>query len=489
MRVNPKCSKNVLILLEVVIAEGYSPSVPLVVSSRQKLSMDVEMSVFRRKTSAGETKEYHFKFMQGGKMSFGVCENCFTEKDALEFERTAKNRAKNLSVQKTVKALVENYRDELRGGEKIALKNAYELSLAKPRKYKSSETHKSVKRSYWRDFVAYMAKQYPEIINISDVVPSHAEAYIYYIRTNGRYDKKVTFKNAMKKNKKRSSYERKEKNLSARSLNMFHMTLSEVFALLGKEAGCLENPFEEIIKVEDDSESREPFSEAELKLIRDNWDEFIKRIFMTGLFTALREGDICTLRIVEVNFYNMIIIRKLLKTGAIVEIPIMKPFEAFLREEIAKAGKSEYVFPDLAEMYLSNPCGISYRVKAFLEGLGIKTTKKIKGRDRVVSVKDVHSCRHTFCYLAGLAGIPLVIVQSIVGHMNEKMTSHYMAHATRSAKAEKMLLFPELLNKANTSIRVPAISMTDRIQDACKLIIDSKMNAMLRKQLLALLQS
>ena len=52
--------------------------------------------------------------------------------------------------------------------------------------------------------------------------------------------------------------------------------------------------------------------------------------------------------------------------------------------------------------------------------------------------KDKGSCRHTFCYYAGLAGIPLSVVQSIVGHMSPEMTKHYSAHASMEDKRRGM---------------------------------------------------
>ena len=55
-----------------------------------------------------------------------------------------------------------------------------------------------------------------------------------------------------------------------------------------------------------------------------------------------------------------------------------------------------------------------------------------------MSVKDLPSCRHTFCYYAGLAGIPLSVVQSIVGHMSPEMTKHYSAHASMEDKRRGM---------------------------------------------------
>lgn len=448
------------------------------------------MSVFKRPTSSGLTQEYHYRFMQSGKLYHGVCENCFKQDEALEFEKNIKQTAKNLTVQKSVKAIVENFKLELQGGDRIALSNAFELSLKKPRKKQPSANRIKFKRSYWRDFTDFMTSNFPDVLNLANVQKKHAEEYIQQIREKGRFNKQVIFKNH-RKNGKPSKYSRKG-NLSNASCNVIQQTLCEVFDKLSKDAGLIENPFRGIEKLNNNYESREAFTESELKLILNSWDLFIRRIFMTGLFTALREGDICTLRKNEIDFQNKIIRRKLLKTGKLVEIPIMKPLEAFLHEEILLVGDSEYVFPELAKMYLENSGGISYRVKNFLESLGIKTCKKVAGRDRLVSVKDVHSLRHTFCYFAGLNGIPLVVVQSIVGHMDSKMTSHYSAHADRQAKHSKMLLFPDFIKQFDSGITidVKAIeskSLSERISEAIELIREIRISKANKDQLLTLL--
>ncbi len=82
-------------------------------------------------------------------------------------------------------------------------------------------------------------------------------------------------------------------------------------------------------------------------------------------------------------------------------------------------------------MYQKNVSGISHRVKTFLESINIKTTVVPKGRTRAVSIKDVHSLRHSFCYYAGMHNIPLAVVQAVVGHMSPEMTKHYSMHATQ----------------------------------------------------------
>lgn len=48
--------------------------------------------------------------------------------------------------------------------------------------------------------------------------------------------------------------------------------------------------------MDNDSESRDAFTPAELKLIGDNLDPFVRPLFVIGICTGLSEGDICTLR-------------------------------------------------------------------------------------------------------------------------------------------------------------------------------------------------
>lgn len=394
------------------------------------------MSVFKRKTTSGETDEFHYRFMKNGKLYLGVCEGCYDKDAADEFERNIKATANELAAQKSVKALVENFRDELAGGAKIKLEDAFEAAEGKPRRYTSSKNHQSVKASQFSDFVRFMRKKFPDIIYINQVQKRHSEAYIQQLRTNGRFYKKISSP-SNGKNGKSGHYTNLNSELSSSTINRFHKTLREVFSLLTEDSGLLSNPFASIPMMDEEQETREAFSEKELEAIITKAPPFIRAIFVVGFFTALREGDIATLRWSDVLWDHGVIRRKLMKTGNIVEIPIMPPLANFLREQVGN--DKEYVLPEHAAMYLENPSGISYRVKKFLEDeLHIATTKKIPGRTRAVSVKDVHSLRHTFCYFAGVAGIPLVVVQSIVGHMTPEMTSRYTAHADRETKREKL---------------------------------------------------
>ena len=398
------------------------------------------MAVFKQATTKGETQFFHYRFMSKGKNYSGVCKGCTTRKDALKFERDVKDKVNELAKQKNVKALVENFRDEMTGGSEITLTDAYDLSLKKPRKRQPSDKLINAKRSYWEDFANYMNDNFSDIMKLADVRKAHAEDYIQYIRSNGRYNKKVSYKIG----RKQASYKLKG-NLSNKSCNTIQQTISEVFDKLFSDAGLIENPFSGIPKLNNESESREAFTEKELRLISEKANDFIKTLFVIGIATALREGDICTLKWSEVDLANNLIKRKMSKTRRTVEIPILPPLKEFLLNRKESSDNSKYVLPEHAEMYKKNPSGISWRVKTFLESIDITTTRKVPGRTRAISVKDVHSLRHTFCYYAGVYGIPFLVVKDIVGHVSPQMTELYQKHADNRMKREKLMQMPDLM--------------------------------------------
>ena len=433
------------------------------------------MSVRKRNVNGKETAEYHYEFMQNGKRYYGVCEGCTTKVAAQLYEKKMKETVKALAEQKSVGALVENFKRELTGSVEIKLSDAYELSLKKPRKRQPSPELIKAKRSYWQDFVDFMSTVYPEVIALDSVTTAHAEAYIQQLRTNGRFNKTVSYSGTVIK--KTREYQLKEL-LSPKTINTYQQTLSEVFKLLARDAGIVFNPFDAIPKLEKNAETREAFSEKELNLIRDNADDFILTLFVIAIATALREGDICTLKWSDIDFDKELIVRKMHKTGKYVEIPMIPPLKEYLLELQEKKTEmvdySEYVLPKHARMYQQNSSGISYRIKHFLEQkCGIKTTKAPEGRSRSVSIKDLHSCRHTFCYYAGVYGIPLNVVQSIVGHMTPEMTKHYSADASLEVKREKMKQLPAFMALRPSTKLPTADHNTTELRNKLKAMIDN----------------
>ncbi len=390
--------------------------------------------------------KYHFQFVKDGKLYSGVCEGCTTRRAAEAYEKRMRDRVAAFAEQKSVDRLMERRRREITGREGIALAVAFDEAMKKPRRRTTSEKVLEQKRSIWADFAAFMAEKHPEAGDLAAVMPIHAEEYIAFVRASGRFSRTITYQ----RGRRTVTTSVASGAPSNRTATLFQTVCSEVFKLLARDAGIAENPFAGIAKPPKTEENREAFTPEELRKIHDNLDDFTRPLFTVAIMTALREGDICTLRWREINFESRTIRRTMNKTGQLVEIPIAPSLQTYLEEQHARTGGGEYVFPEHSEMYRRNRTGVSIRVKQFLEGLGIQTTRTPAGRTRAVSVKDLHSCRHTFCYLAGIQGIPLPIVQSIVGHMTPEMTAHYTAHATLEDKRRGIEAMPEFIT-AETS--------------------------------------
>ena len=392
------------------------------------------MPVYRRKLGNGKRSEnYYYDFRVGGKRFRGST-GVTTKREAEEFERDYIARLKQ---QSSKQSLALNFGKYIAGGTDIAIENAWDKFLKKPSRRTMSKPREKASKSRWRDFCTYLFDEHPQVKSLAQVTRQMAEDYIHHIRSNGRWNSTVTFKRQDKGRKKREiTYAPKAKKLSRAAQNDFLQTCRMVFQRLQEDAGILENPFGHLEKVSNESLSRQVFTLEELEKIHDEADDFLFPLFLTAITTGLREGDVCMLKWENLDSKVEWIHLKMRKTGNNVDIPVLPELRKYLCT-LERDGK--YVFPELAETYQHNRSLVSERAKNFLETkLELKTRKlPSKGR-RQVSIKDLHSCRHTFVYLAGLHGIPLPIVQSIVGHMSTAMTKLYMSHATNEAKLKEM---------------------------------------------------
>jgi Phage integrase family. len=224
-----------------------------------------------------------------------------------------------------------------------------------------------------------------------------------------------------------------------------------VFTFLSTDLGYTieENPFFHIKPLKLEPIDREIFTDEELSLIFKNPSPLMRALFTIGICTGLRLGDVATLRWSDIEmdrtlgepvFLEKEINRVTRKTKVLVHIPIGYELAEFLSKQWHESGQTEYVLPEAAEMYLSGSHLLNNRILSYIKSLGIEKYRIIPGRKRKQSVKDFHSLRHCFCYYAGIRGVPLPIVQSIVGHLTQAMTKHYQSHADRAARLQGIAL-------------------------------------------------
>lgn len=414
------------------------------------------MSTYRRGS------KFHYRFRIDGTDYSGPCpesdvpripegasdrEVKALQKKADAYETRLRAEADNVRKNKTVVALVENYKYELTGGKPVPLCNVVQLVRAKPWKKAASEKHWAQKENYWGDFAAFMEAEFPDVEVLGSVRRSHCDAYIAHLAKMGRFVREVVFTRGEGKRAKEARYERDYK-LSGKTVAEIVGVCRSFTERLLEDAGLVSNPWTNVVLPDREETSREIFTPAELQRIGDaisgersrvrgayagpdvgyvQWRghaDFCRPLFLIASVTGLTEGDICTLRWEEVDWTLHCIRRRRRKTGNHLEVPLLPALGEYLR---GLPRNGEYVLPDYAAMYLENPSGVSYRVKEFLQGLGVRTTVEHPGR-RAVSVKDLHSMRHVFCYMAKRSGIPLDLVAKIVGHKTVQMTEHYADH-------------------------------------------------------------
>lgn len=387
---------------------------------------------------------YYYDFRCNGKRYRGSTGQT-TEKTARQFE---KDKITHLKNETSAAALAVKIKNNL--GIKILLDDAFERFLKTPRQFTPDKKQRSIYKAQWGDFAAYIKDNYPNIKYLSEIDAKHANEYIQYIRNCGRWQQNITYT----RNKKNIvDNKRMNKSISVTTQNKYLNTCNLVFDTILKDTPHGENPFKNIPKIIGKKETREAFSIDELRLIGEKAkDKYFYPVFLVGISTGLRLGDICNLKKSVVDMQKAWIDKLIMrKTGREVSFPILPGLYDYLMN--LTENKSEYIFPALQARYSRNPSGISKDIRNFLEDIGIKTTRQIKGRKQPASIKGAHSLRHTFAYLAGIHSIPLPIVQSILGHMSPEMTSIYSDHATAEAKRTHLAKLPDYLtlpSKENT---------------------------------------
>jgi integrase len=265
--------------------------------------------------------------------------------------------------------------------------------------------------------------------------------------------------------------------MAAGTFNKHIRLLMLVFRILKQKAGLSANPWENISRKRNIPKGRRELTSEELAAVIQPATGEMRILFALGTYTGLRLGDCCTLRWSEVDLARGLIMRVPRKTARTsakpVHIPIHPQLAMVLREyrEHNATGRRrlpnrtddsgvDYVLPEIANNYKSNPSWLTVRIRKHFESCGIQThqpdtgyiiKKNAKGKKRKIStgkraVVEVgfHSFRHSFVSLCREANAPLAVVEAIVGHSNPAMTRHY-THVGELAATQAVAALPALL--------------------------------------------
>ena len=282
-----------------------------------------------------------------------------------------------------------------------------------------------------RIFTEWMQRNRPTARGLADVDKETAEAFMREIRARS----------------------------APKTFNDYRALLSQVWKVLDADAGLDGfNPWREIVPLDRETHTRRELTAEELARTVGALNGEWRTLFALGIYTGLRLGDCLALTWGAVDLdrgFVQVIPHKTEKHGTVVRIPLFPVLARILAEKPPRSRHGK-ILPGLEKEYTACPSVFSRRIKAVFEAAGIETqgeterrNPKTKTARKAVEV-GFHSLRHTFVSLCANAGVPLHIVQAIVGHTNTAMTAHYF-HVSDDALRGAVASLPDVFTRGRAA--------------------------------------
>lgn len=275
----------------------------------------------------------------------------------------------------------------------------------------------------WQRFEKWITANHPEAVTLRDVTEDHAAAYAGDLQAAG---------------------------LSGATVNKHIALLKLVFRILKKQAGLTLDPWEGMRPAKHRPQGRRELSTVELRRVCESATGEMRLLLALGIYTGMRLADCATLRRDAIDAAQGVIMVTPVKTSHTSGKQVRVPIHATLREMLKDTpAAGEYVLPETASTYDGRRDTITDRVQRHFWANGIDchargTGQQIErdaagnplrdaagrvrmvatGKRAVVSV-GFHSLRHSFVSLCRAGGVPLSVVESLVGHSNPNMTRLY----------------------------------------------------------------
>lgn len=333
----------------------------------------------------------------------------------------AKDRVLALKmIQKEIGDIEERSRMEEENRRQMLLSDAWLYYVDSCRRKAVTDDTLFQKGEVWKNFVEWIGIAYGTDLEVRGVTPAVAESYLRFIRPK----------------------------VASTTWNGRLCYLREIYRIVMEKARAKVNPFDGIPLLPEDCHSRRALTNEEVKLLlkeaaKVRWDYRV--LFLIAIYTGQRLGDCCRLKWDQINLEQNIIQLIPAKTrrtarGRMVTIPI----HCHLRKiflATTEADRNGFFLKEIANNYIEKRHQVAEVLKRIFKAAGIVTTVRVEGRTNRVPHATFHSLRHTFVSIAANSGVPIHIIQSIVGHESRAMTWHYY-HENETALREAVNAIP-----------------------------------------------
>jgi len=226
--------------------------------------------------------------------------------------------------------------------------------------------------------------------------------------------------------------------LAGKTYNDTLNNLQRIFEEIKNKAGIDDNPFNDVRRKAKNTVQKEILTDTHVKALfgaikettLKNKEEY-ELLYLIGLFTGARLIDVCLMEWNHINFYDNIISYTPRKTkdqsGKTAIVPILDELKPALNQfHINKV--SQYVLPNIAELYLKNRKYVIENNNYIFKTAGIKDIEAEKAK-QTGKIKPClfgyHSCRYYFATFCARKNIPIKIVMDATGHSKELMNLYY----------------------------------------------------------------
>ena len=338
------------------------------------------------------------------------------------------------------------------GEHRLPLADVWMEYVKSPNRNELAKATLDCKRNTWMQFAKWMEHFYLPVKDLGEITSDMIAEYLACVRAE----------------------------VCASTYNTRVCILREIFHVLAQKAGLEEDPWEGVRLRPDDSHSRRELTMDELRRLleaakRVGGNEKLKvksekcvdgsssslnlipqpstewhKLILIGIYTGLRLGDCCRLDWSQINLTQEVIQLVPRKTRRhhqrLVTIPIHPALGAALLPTTSCQLPTAFtgpVLPMVAELYSRSRWRVSQELSRIFKTANIVTSVRLEGRKHRTPEATFHSLRHTFVSFAANAGVPLHIVQSIVGHESTAMTRHYY-HENLAALKSAVAAIPTL---------------------------------------------
>ncbi len=304
----------------------------------------------------------------------------FLEQDAIAV-------AENLLAKvRTLEKRHEN--EEQKTAKQIPLESMFDQYIETVGSENLSENTQANYRSYVSQFILWLNEHFKNVRTIGQVTSEETTAFMKHLETTR----------------------------TGNTVNAYLTTFKTMFKVLLHNATMWNFQFKKpVMKYE-----RRALTSQELKRLLKHVakDNDLNVLFHIGIYTGMRVSDCAMLKWKDIDLDHRVISIvpiKVKRYGKRIYIPIHpKLFNLLKRLSKGVTNREEYVSSLNAHRYANNYLG--YVLKEVFTSCGINDKK---------NHLSFHVLRHTFVSVAANHGVPLPIVQSIVGHSCTSMTERY----------------------------------------------------------------